>query len=543
MYTLFGGIGLFLLGMTLLTDGLKAFAADHLRTVLLRFTGKPAKAFLTGALATALVQSSSATTVTMIGFVSAGLLGFPQAIGVLLGASLGTTSTGWIVSVLGLKVSIGYYALPMVGAGAFLKLLGRGRWKSLGLALAGFGLIFVGIETLQQAMSGLAGGALGLSKVPAGGALGKALVVAAGVVMTVLLQSSSAAVATTLTALHTGSVNFEQAALLVVGASIGTTATGALASMGANVPAKRTALALILLNSGTGLISVLLLPLFLAGIRWAQQHAGLEAGAASLAAFHTSFTAFGVILFLPNAGRFARWVERLIPDRAPSLTAFLDRSLLNVPTVALEATRRSLRETAAELADLVRDSLNGTGEPPRREERRLRIEQALERTREFFEEIPPVTQDRGISKMRVALLHAMDHLQRLQGYSHLPASVRRVLGHELLREPAGQCHELLGVAASGLRGECGEIWLENVKRAAKRMRKSSHRGRPELMRQTAAGAWPPQESLDTLDGLRWFSRLANHVWRASRHLCNSRTPAEDGEREFQQNASTLDSKE
>ncbi len=106
-FRLLGGIGLFLLGMVLLTDGIKAFAGDALRRSLVRFTGTPLKAFGSGALTTLVVQSSSATTITVIGFVSAGLIGFPQALGVVMGASLGTTGTGWIVSVLGLKVSLG----------------------------------------------------------------------------------------------------------------------------------------------------------------------------------------------------------------------------------------------------------------------------------------------------------------------------------------------------------------------------------------------------------------------------------------------------
>src|SRR5690606_15462357 len=143
LFQLTGGIGLFLLGMVLLTDGLKAFAGEALRRALVRFTGTPLKAFTSGALVTLVVQSSSATTVTVIGFVSAGLLAFPQAVGVVMGASLGTTGTGWIVSVLGLKVSVGFYALPVVGIGAFMRLLGSGRWRSLGFALAGFGIIFI----------------------------------------------------------------------------------------------------------------------------------------------------------------------------------------------------------------------------------------------------------------------------------------------------------------------------------------------------------------------------------------------------------------
>src|SRR5690606_13279944 len=140
-----GGIGLFLLGMVLLTDGLKAVAGDALRRALERSVRGRLSAVASGTAVTVLVQSSSATTLATIGFVSAGLLAFPRAVGVLLGASLGTTSTGWLVSLLGLKLSVTALALPLVASGALLRLLGRERWAAGGLAMAGFGLIFVGI--------------------------------------------------------------------------------------------------------------------------------------------------------------------------------------------------------------------------------------------------------------------------------------------------------------------------------------------------------------------------------------------------------------
>src|SRR5690606_25360631 len=122
-----GGLGLFLIGMMLLSEGLVAFAGGTLQKTLLAITGRPIKAFASGALITALAQSSTATTVTLIGFVSAGLISFSQAIGVVIGASFGNTATGWIVAGLGLKINLGFYTLPLIGLGALLKLLGKGR--------------------------------------------------------------------------------------------------------------------------------------------------------------------------------------------------------------------------------------------------------------------------------------------------------------------------------------------------------------------------------------------------------------------------------
>jgi phosphate:Na+ symporter len=523
IFQLAGGIGLFLMGMTLLTDGLKSFAGDALRRALVRFTGRPVKAFASGALATALVQSSSATTVTVIGFVSAGLLTFPQAVGVVMGASLGTTSTGWIVSVLGLKVSVGYYALPLVGVGAFLKLLARGRWSSFGLAVAGFGLIFIGIDTLQRAMEGMSG-VFRLSELPSAGFLAHLLTMLIGAVMTVVMQSSSAAVATTLTALHTESINFEQAASLVIGAAVGTTVTGALAAIGASTPAKRTALAHVTFNAATGLIAVALLPALLWAIRWAQEHAGLEAGATSLAAFHTTFIAVGVVMFLPFVDRFARAIERLLPEKGPVLTAHLDDTVLNVPAVALEATRRSLTEIAAELFGMLDAGLADSGGHRDETARRAQLQQALERAQEFFARIPPVTEIQAVSALRLALLHALDHLVRLQGYARAPANVRRLLAHERIQPSVARGRRILQLAAAGMLGRADSDWVAEVERQAQQQAEARRRERPRLLEQTAGGDWQPADALDALDATRWLDTVAYHTWRICNYLRGDAAP-------------------
>jgi phosphate:Na+ symporter len=516
IFKLVGGIGLFLLGMVLLTDGLKAFAGEALQRALVRFTGTPLKAFGSGALVTAMVQSSSATTVTVIGFVSAGLLTFPQAVGVVLGASLGTTGTGWIVAVLGLKISLGFYALPLVGVGAFLKLLGRGRMKSLGLALAGFGLIFIGIETLQAGMQGFSG-VFNLAKLPAGGLWGHVLAMVLGMVMTIIMQSSSAAVATTLTALHTGTINFEQAASLVIGAAVGTTVTGALAAIGGSVPAKRTALAHVLFNLATGVIAVVLLPLFLWGIGLAQQHLDLDAGATSLAAFHTAFIAVGVAIFLPLAHPFARWIERRLPERGPTLTRHLDNTLLHAPAVALEATRRALSETACELFAAVRAIL--AGEASRREDlRRVQIQHALDQTQEFFAKIPPINEDEPPSPSRVAQLHAIDHLTRLQAHLHPEGNVHRVLAGERVRPMAAQGRVILELGEAGLQGRAPADWLAQVEQAAAALADQRRQERPAVLRQTADGEGEPATALEVLDAMRWLDRGGYHTWRICNYL-------------------------
>ena len=151
-----GGVGLFLLGMTVMTEGLRALAGSALRTVLSKAAATPLRGSFWGALVTLLVQSSSATTMTTIGLVSAGLLTFPQGLGLVFGANVGTTGTGWLVALIGVRVSLTAAALPMIFVGALIKLLASGRVSGSGAALAGFGLILFGLTTLQQGMGGLA---------------------------------------------------------------------------------------------------------------------------------------------------------------------------------------------------------------------------------------------------------------------------------------------------------------------------------------------------------------------------------------------------
>lgn len=351
---LFGGIGLFLLGMSLMTEGLKTLAGDALRVSLMRFTGGPKRAVLSGAAITALVQSSSATTLATIGFVSAGMLTLQQAIGVIMGANLGTTSTAWIVSTVGLKFDVAAMALPLVGIGALARLMKLERLAALGTTLVGFGLVFVGIDFLQNGMSELTT-RFDPSILPGATWVGRGILVLAGALMTVVMQSSSAAITTTLTAVNAGTLNLEQAAALAIGQNIGTTVTAALAAIGGTVVARRAAMAHILFNLVTGCVALVTLPLFMMVVLRLSHLVGEEdalgnnaksmaGGAAlSLTIFHTLFNAVGVALLLPATGHFARLLEKLIPERGSLLTKHLDPSLIPLSSVASEAARASAR--------------------------------------------------------------------------------------------------------------------------------------------------------------------------------------------------------
>lgn len=512
-----GGIGLFLLGMILITDGIKAAAGDSLRRALIRFTGSPLRAFVSGLLVTLVVQSSSATTLAVIGFVSAGLLTFSQAVGVVIGASLGTTGTGWLVSLLGLKFSLGTYSLPLVVAGAFLKLLGRGRWRAVGLPLAGFGLIFVGIDTLQRGMAGAADD-LGLADWQADVWYAPLLYALVGIALTVVTQSSSAAIATVLTALHTQSINFDQAAALTIGAAIGTTTTSILAAIGSGVSAKRTALAHVTFNLASGLLALLLLPLLLRGIRWAQQTLGLPEGPLSLSLFHSGFIGLGALLFLPLIGPFSRWIERLLPEVDPPLTRHLDPSVLNVPEVALEASGRALKETAAELFDAARRRL-AWGNRGYHDSGFEQFKTAVWQIQEFLSQIQHLPTDRPMAQAHVRQIHAVDHLLRLSHLLEPAHSHLDYLDDPQLQQALRHTTDTLRVAGAGLRGESHEPdWLNDVRQTSIGLSELRRRDRLLMLQTTALGGWDPDRALALLDTARWLDRLSYHAWRISHHL-------------------------
>jgi phosphate:Na+ symporter len=295
---------------------------------------------------------------------------------------------------------------------------------------------------------------------------------------------------------------------------VGTTVTGALAAIGGSVPAKRTALAHVLFNLATGLIAVVLLPVFLWGIGWAQQHAGLDGGAMSLAAFHTLFIAGGVAIFLPFVDRFARLIERALPDRGPVLTRHLDNTLLQAPAVALEATRRALRETAAETFSVLRTTLGGPAAAGDARETQLR--HAADRLQEFFAQIPPVAEDEPLSQLRIAQMHAMDHLTRLQTRLTPPASVRRVLAEPRLQAAVTLTRAILEQGEAGLRGGAPDGWLTRVQHQASELAEVRRQERPLILQQTAGGASAPAQALEVLDAMRWLDRVGYHTWR----LCN-----------------------
>ncbi|MBX3245926.1 MAG: Na/Pi cotransporter family protein [Myxococcales bacterium] len=362
--TFAGGLGFFLLGMHLLTEGLKVAAGGALERILRRSTKTRARALVAGAGMTALVQSSSAVTVATLGFVNAGLLELRSAVWVVFGSNVGTTATGWLVSLTGIGIDLKAAALPIVGVGTVLQLSGSSKRRgAFGRALTGLGLFFVGVGVLQDAFGSLSA-QIDLRVLHTEGALGVLVLVVVGALMTTVMQSSSAAIAVTLTAAHSGALQLTGAAAMVVGANIGTTSTALLAAAKATPDAKRAAFAHTAFNLLTGVVALLSLPVLL---RLVDVIDGVEEGGLTrtLALFHTVFNLLGVVLMWPITDRLVRWLDAHFerPDDDPEARPrHLDPTIFGVPHVALSALALETERLAGLAARVTRAAFEGNVE-------------------------------------------------------------------------------------------------------------------------------------------------------------------------------------
>ncbi len=520
-----GGIGLFLVGMILVTDGLRAAAGDALRTTLLRFTGGPGQALLTGAAVTAIVQSSSATTVATIGFVGAGLLTFHQALGLIFGANIGTTATGWIVAFLGLKFSVGALALPLVGVGALLRLFSRGRWAASGLAMAGFGVLFVGLDVLQQGMTGVAQ-YVQPQQLPQDTLVGRFLLLGIGVLLTTIMQSSSAAVAITLTALHAGTLSIHQAAAMVIGVNIGTTVTAGLAAIGGSTAAKRTAFAHLLFNALTGAVAFLVLP----GFVWAISLMGqkLAAGDATIliAAFHTAFNILGVLLILPFSERFANMVTRVIRHKGPELTRLLDTKVARQGSLAIEAVRQTTIEIAGATFAALQDIISKRQLSAATRETLRTTLGALEETEQYLTTLHfgvPLSEEGH--ERHVATIHALDHLSRLLELSKETSPLR--IEHSEFVQLLSRYEQTLASLAQWTSDPNAAAPSTQVEHRRSETRELRQRLRQELLESTATGKVLPSVASERLENLRWLEEISHHLEHLVKRLEGERNLVTD----------------
>ncbi len=341
----------------MMTEGLKLAAGGLLQRILASATGSPLRGLAAGIFITALVRSSSAVTVATIGFVNAGLLALTPAVWVVFGTNIGTTTTAWIVVLAGTGFDAATMALPAVGLGMVVRLAAteRQRMAGLGQAVAGFGVFFLGIGFLQDGFDDFTPMLTALD-FDAGAWLAVPAFVLLGFALTVVTQSSSAAIAIALTASAGGSVPLVLAAAAVIGTNIGTTSTAAFAALGATAPARRVAAAHIVFNVLTAVLALALLPWLVALSRAIAAWSAGDGGAiVTLAIFHTAFNCLGVAAMAVVAPRLIAWLGNRFVSQEERIgkPRYLDKTLIGVPELALRAlvmeTGR-MAETAFEVA-------------------------------------------------------------------------------------------------------------------------------------------------------------------------------------------------
>lgn len=359
-FEILGGLGIFLLGMKNMSEGMQAVAGDRLRKLINGVTNNRFVATGVGTAITCLVQSSSVTTVMVVGLVNAGVMTLVQAIGVILGANIGTTITGWI-----LVLEVGKFGLPLIGIAAFFFLFSkRERIRYIAMLALGLGMIFFGLQLMKNGFKPLASMPefeawfSRFSPTTYFGVLRCCLV---GAILTAIVQSSSATLGITIGLATTGVIDYPTAAALVLGENIGTTITAYLASLGTTTVAKRAAYAHVVINVlGVAWITAI----FGFYIKWVQQFAGEDAGIAELIAMtHTGFNVVNAMIFLPLIGVLAKLLCRFVPDKdiaeLPRLTA-LDVRMLDTPTFGIDQSQKEVFVMALEtetMLDLLQDQI------------------------------------------------------------------------------------------------------------------------------------------------------------------------------------------
>lgn len=352
LLSLIGSLALFLYGMKTMSEGLEKFAGDRLRSILAAMTKNRFMGVLTGIVVTALIQSSSATTVMVVSFVNAGLMTLAQAIGVIMGANVGTTVTAWIISAIGFKVNIAALALPLLAFGIPLIFSGKSKRKSVGEFIFGFAFLFMGLSFLQQAASDLNIGsmvALLLAKLANGGFLTIILFVLVGAVVTMVVQASAATMAITLMLfdMHIPGFGLEQAAALAMGQNIGTTITAVMASMTAGTQARRAAMAHMFFNVFGVVVVLLMFYPFCNAVSWFVEDV-LMAGANDLfklSMFHTAFNIFNTLLLIGFVRQIEQFVCHVLPlkDEQEHIgLRFISGGLLSTAELSILEARKEI---------------------------------------------------------------------------------------------------------------------------------------------------------------------------------------------------------
>jgi len=338
------GVAVFIIGMQFMEDGFKFFSGGILEKLIANSTNTNSKAIFLGITATAILQSSSLIAIIVISFLSAKIISLAGALGVVFGSAVGTTATTWIVSTLGVKIDIAAFALPMIIFGVIFRFYKNRNFQGFGNILLGLGFVFLGIGYMKDGFEDLKQG-INLAQFAIDGYAGIIVYTLIGAFATVIIQSSSATMALTVTALVTGQIVYINAMAIAVGANIGTATTAALGAMVSNANSKRMAVGLFIFKGITAVITLASLYLMIDFVDYISKYLGIKSDdwAMKLAVFHTLFNLVGLIVFSFFIPKLVIFLKKLFVEEKESYITkpkFLDMEVVAVPFAALKATRK-----------------------------------------------------------------------------------------------------------------------------------------------------------------------------------------------------------
>lgn len=332
------GLGVFLFGMRHLEEGIKGLAGKSFQNVIKRFTKRSWKGIITGTFVTAILQSSSMVTLLVLAFLGAGMLSLKSALGVVLGANLGTTFTAWIVAALGFKMNIADFSFPLLALGilSYLFLESRPFLKNLGVFLIGFGLLFLGLDFMKDALDAVAD-QIDMSFFSQFGLWAFLLL---GLIVTALIQSSSAMIVIILSSLNAGFIDVYQSFAMIIGANIGTTSTLLLGSIAGTADKKRLALANVIFNSIAGITIFIFLEQVVDTV---YELLNMTDPLMELVLLNTLLNLAGILLFMPFLGPFQKFLKKRFKKAEPSgETLYIKNITTEFPEVALKAIKDEL---------------------------------------------------------------------------------------------------------------------------------------------------------------------------------------------------------
>ncbi len=421
IFSIIGGLGLFIYGIHVMSEGMQKIAGDKLRTVIAKFTTNRFTGLLTGAGITSLIQSSSVMTVMVVGFINAGLMTFRNSIAVILGANIGTTVTAQLVA-----FKLTEYALPLIGIGSALYFFGRTKkQRNIGQAIFGFGSIFLGLNIMSSVVKPLAGnGALNtifvtFSRNPLLGIL-------VGAVATAIVQSSSVTTGIIVGLAATDILGLRAAIPLILGTNIGTTVTAVIASIKTTISAKRAAAAHIFFNIVGVVIAFVLMPIY-----YFIAINSSTSAARQIANVHTMFNVVNALIFLPFIPLFAKFIKKVVPGEDIVIhkgPRFLEKRLLKTPAIALDAAKNELLAMLILTRDAVSDAMDAYLKNDMKSANRVAAkEDATDALQEsitkYLVQITQQEMSQELSEKVPPLLHSVNDVERIGDHAENIAEI------------------------------------------------------------------------------------------------------------------------